>query len=170
MIIQQGKFYRDTIGRKRGPMVVNYGTAWVQGKTEHGDPEWMLDGTPDEEYMADDDALVAEWVEHGAPKNWAQMTREERREISFRAMSGEKVQLYAQGYGWGGWDGETPFCEIPFPIRIKPKRETIHIVGFMDGDHFEAHFGDPKEDTHHITFDVIDGKPDPDTIRMEVLA
>ena len=90
-------------------------------------------------------------------KTWVQMTKEEKREIAFRAMSGEKVQLYTQGYGWGGWDGETPFCEIPFPIRIrpKPKRGKVILYGSLSG----AYFNNVSElDTHRITFDTLDGK------------
>jgi len=169
MIIQQGKFYRTRDGRKIGPMMVDYGVAWPRGKTEPGTPEWMLDGTPNEDFMTGYDALVAEWVEDDTPKTWAEMTEEEQREIAFRAMNGEQVQLYAQGYGWGGWDGQTPFCEIPFPIRIKPKRERVTLYGRNGSDGWAFDYCSGK--CHHrITFDVIDGQPDIDTIRMEVLA
>lgn len=91
-------------------------------------------------------------------KTWAEMTEEEQRDISFRAMNGEPVQLYAQFYGWAGWDGKTPFHKIPFPIRIRPepKRgyETVHwgSWGFTSG------YGVSERDTYRVTFDTLDDK------------
>jgi len=69
------------------------------------------------------------------------------------------------------WYGTYPTWEDGCAYRIKsePKRETVVLVGRMstpDNWSFCAEEWWPF-DTHKITFDTIDGKPDPSSIKIE---
>lgn len=107
------------------------------------------------------------------PKTWGEMTDAEQRDISFAAMSGMVIELFAECAGYNKWvrwnaHGKTPLCEVRQKIRIKPepKRETV--TGWWNGRNFhnKGNYGDR---THRITFDTIDGTPDLDSIKMEEL-
>jgi hypothetical protein len=54
-------------------------------------------------------------------------------------------------------------------IRLpEPKRETVTLYGCRENDKWGFSEKRP-DDTHRITFDLIDSKPDCDSIRMEEL-
>ena len=97
------------------------------------------------------------------PKLWRYMTPEEKGALLLADHEGHAIQqLYPSG--WKTRDPEwSDFCA--YRVRPEPKRETVAL-----------YFGELKQgallrkvrtDTHRITFDLIDGKPDPDSIRME---
>jgi hypothetical protein len=95
-----------------------------------------------------------------APKTWGEMTDEERRDISFSAMSGKVIELDAYGK-WVEWDGKTPLCETHLAIRVRPepKRETVTMYGYVissDKCVFSEVKGIPG-DTHRITLPFLDG-------------
>jgi hypothetical protein len=67
---------------------------------------------------------------------------------------------------------ETDPCwddECPYRIKPEPKRERVVLVGRMDTPDSWAFFISEVDpfDSHRITFDTIDGKPDPSSIKIE---
>ncbi len=96
------------------------------------------------------------------PKTWGEMTDEERRDISFSAMSGQVIDINAYG-GWVEWDGKTPLCETHQAIRVRPpepKRKTVTLYGGVSGRQamiwMTGRRGDPH-DTHSLTLPLLDG-------------
>lgn len=101
------------------------------------------------------------------PKTWGEMTREEKGALLLAHHKEEVIDYWEDGswhlsYCGPGWSGETAY-------RIKPehKVETIVMYGrAQDG------FGDgPRlnRDTHRLTFNVIDGEIDCDSVKLEEL-
>jgi hypothetical protein len=105
------------------------------------------------------------------PKLWRDMTPEEKGALLLAHHEGKAIDA---GYVGGGWYLCDPkwFDEFAYRVRPKPKRETVTLVGGFHAVKTYWHFGDNKAefgDTHCITFDLIDGKPDCDSIKMEEL-
>lgn len=109
------------------------------------------------------------------PKLWRDMTPEEKGALLLAQHEGNIIQSFAAGNwghrGHGGFGNNIAY-------RVKPER-TVDVVmlhgrkyvtrtypdGVWDFDRNERQ----GDDTHLITFNVIDGKPDCDSIRMERL-
>lgn len=108
-----------------------------------------------------------------APKAWGEMSDEERKEVSFYAMSGECVQLLAEWPGqsaWLEWDRKTPLCELHQKIRIKPSpvRETVTLyggAGYGLGYEFDRNL--TEHCSHRLIFTTTDGKPATGLFRNE---
>jgi len=54
-----------------------------------------------------------------------------------------------------------------YRVRPEPKRETVTLHGSVTDEVWGR--GTMELDTHRITFDLIDGRPDCDSIKMETL-
>jgi hypothetical protein len=100
------------------------------------------------------------------------MTDAEKGALLLAAHEGKVIEWFhpntSDTIGWGVcdddlclWDDE--FC---YRIRPEPKRETVTLYGPSSNNSFTG-AGICDGDTHRITFDLIDGKPDPDSIKME---
>jgi len=175
MKIEEGKFFRTRDGRKVGPML-------GEGKLEGGLTDklgnglmWNFDGTHKAWGMSDCDDLIAEWTdEPDTPTLWRDMTPEEKGALLLAVHEGREVEMWCpcdhdvpvwceKGTTWSFGDG------FAYRIKPEPKRETVTMWGqyiAAQGWHFSVL---EFEDTHRITFDLIDGKPDCNSVKMEEL-
>jgi hypothetical protein len=175
MKIEEGKFYRSRDGRKVGPMVPvqcdSYDEEWEWTDAPNGIPEtykrlWINDGRNEEHGESELD-LIAEWSEE-PPKLWRDMTPEEKGALLLAHHEGKMIETWFRGAwigkGHGGWGKENAYR-----IRPEPKRETVRIEGYVisNDDCVFSNMRDILGDTHRITFDLIDGKPDCASVKME---
>ena len=186
MKIEAGKYYRTRDGRKVGPMVEEC-PRWSDWpfdvRNEDGDRTisvclWKDDGTCDEGSRYD---LVAEWTDTpSAPstpstkKLWCHMTPEEKGALLLAHHEGKVIQ-HASTVGWVGGAALWFDCpekwvpDLNLAYRVKPeptvKEVILHGAGYEWGQSDIA----CDDDTHRITFNMIDGKPDCASIRMEEL-
>jgi hypothetical protein len=104
------------------------------------------------------------------PKMWRDMTREEKGALLLAYHEGKDIEAFGVSYP-DVWY-ETDPCwddECPYRIKPEPKRERVVLVGRMDTPDSWAFFISEVDpfDSHRITFDTIDGKPDPSSIKIE---
>jgi hypothetical protein len=93
------------------------------------------------------------------PKVWRDMTPEEKGALLLADHEGKVIEVFREKRGW-----EVPLCNIPrwtphlaYRIRPEPNRETVTL--------YAGHDGLPPVPIG--AFDLIDGKPDPDSVKME---
>ena len=110
------------------------------------------------------------------PKLWRDMTPEEKGALLLAHHEGKVIEYYDHGVGWVTerpiWDD---YCA--YRIKPEPKRETVEvklcITSCGKSFHMEPHFlrGHYGDDDFYftLTFDTIDGKPDPASIKIEKL-
>ena len=155
MKLQTGKYYRTKVGSKVGPMLYETGT-WHEPTTEQ---IWNSDGT----VMLEDgdeshDYIVAEWGEP-TMKLWRDMTPEEKGALLLAHHEGEVIQFWSNAKEWVDFFKVVWNPDFAYRIRLEPKVETV-VIGYPD-DH---------GNWHEIgLIDLIDGKPDPASIKMEAL-
>ena len=110
------------------------------------------------------------------PTLWRDMTPEEKLALLLAEREGSQMQVYVGPGAWidgGGWDDiECPLWEEKAAYRAKPQpvRETVTLYGEAHtiGWCFSPDSGIDNE-THRLTFDLIDGKPDCNSVKMEEL-
>jgi hypothetical protein len=105
------------------------------------------------------------------PKLWRDMTDAEKGALLLAHHEGKVIEemvtektfpVDVSGV-WLVWTGEfRPKDNIAYRIRPEPKRETVTLIG--DDIRFSWAFNG-----HRITFDLIDGKPNLASIKMEEL-
>ena len=98
------------------------------------------------------------------PKRWKDLTPEEKGALLLAHHEGEVIEVRAQDSdNW--YKRDSPNWADEGIFRVKPARETVTLYGdtFYDFSDFE---GRPD---FKITFDLVDGDPDTDSIRMEKL-
>lgn len=106
-----------------------------------------------------------------APKLWGDMTPEEKGALLLAQLDGKAIQV-SRGNGWNNvlnpkWE---PDCS--YRVRPEPVREKLVMHGGAKRTgyfNFSGAGGVLPNDTHRITFDVVDGKPDCASIKMEEL-
>ena len=159
MKIEQGKYYLTADGNKVGPMY-GFNYKWVKYMDGDDDPEWEndgrgIDGAPD---------LIAEWIDE--PRPWKDLTPEEKGALLLAHHEGKDIQMYTSDH----WYTVYPLWEDSTVYRIKPEpmQETVQVV--LYGCAISAWGKEEEfEDTHCITFDLVDGEPDCGSIKMEKL-
>jgi hypothetical protein len=153
MKIEAGKYYRTRDGRKFGPMRLTNPMSeypWEDGEgftyTDIG--QFAVDLTKH------DRDLIAEWTDEPAtPKRWRDMTPEEKGALLLARHEGKALQCnWLDGTGWLNTDNPTWQADIVYRIRPESKRLTVDLMA-----DFKA-IG---------TIDLIDGKPDPASIKIE---
>jgi hypothetical protein len=106
------------------------------------------------------------------PKHWGDMTPEEKGALLLAHHDGKVIEIYGEIYGNRGWSVVIePKWIQEHSYRVQPecKIKTIMLYcGSMDfdpaGDYTDAKvYGD----IHLITFNLIEGKPDCQSIKME---
>ena len=107
------------------------------------------------------------------PKLLKDMTDAEIGALVRAKQRGQVVELWTgELYGWAEWDGER-LHEVHQKVRIRPepKRETVALNAGYDNNYYWESWVEATNvgDTHRITFDLIDGKPDCASIKMEEL-
>ena len=104
------------------------------------------------------------YKEPKAPTLWRDMTPEEKGALLLAHHEGKEIEYHSFGVGWVT---ERPnwFEWCRYRIKPQPKVEVVEIYGSLE---FTT-WGRCKQDfdTHRITFNTIDGKPDPASIKME---
>ena len=100
------------------------------------------------------------------PKTWGEMTDEEKSALLLADYQGKTIE-FINGYDVKDWKKAVPkwadFCS--YRVKPEPKRETVYCWWNGHNVHNKNH----TDRTHRITFDLIDGKPDCASIRMEEL-
>lgn len=107
------------------------------------------------------------------PKLWRDMTPEEKGALLLARYEGKQIEVASpQCYVWFPAKS-TWFNELAYRIKPEPKRETVTLTSWgtlnqwlRDGDLSKVHKDNRK---YKITFDTIDGKPDPSSINIEEL-
>lgn len=107
---------------------------------------------------------------YDVPKLWRDMTDEEKGALLLSAHEGKVIQAWSDKLGWVDWTRPAWAGSCAYRVRPEPKRETVTMEwayekGGKDG------YAHPKNNsaTHRITFDMIDGEPDPASIRMDAI-
>jgi hypothetical protein len=174
--IEAGKFYRTRNGRKVGPMEAFETTDGYNWRSR-GDVKgfWSDAGQRQNIALRETTDLIAEWSD--APDLTAITTPfgllDAETQDALRKHGGP-YEAFVQnecGFEWRrqGYDGVTMETHRALAWRVKPtppapKVETVTLHGerYQWGQAIKA----CAEDTHRITFDLIDGEPDCSTIRM----
>ena len=116
------------------------------------------------EDLPDYDLHVKRCVEEAPEpsKTWGEMTPEEKGALLLAHHEGKIIESLL--YDWAkcspSWTDS-----VAYRIKPEPKRETIELYG--DGRNSWAFDYSTSNATHYITFDVIDGEPDVNSIKME---
>jgi hypothetical protein len=178
--LEEGKYYRTRDGRKAGPLYLTHGNTCMRGFVE-GQPNllrvWNLRG--EHFFNQTEIDLVAEWVEettmdiYSLEKPLGMYPKEVLEALVGHVKSGGKVQA------WGGWGWA--FCEKPAFIldltyRAVKKPEVVEVTVHvgpnptpMGAPWLFGMGGKTVVDTHKITFNLVDGVPDCNSIKMEKL-
>lgn len=119
-------------------------------------------------------ASYAEGQPPATPKTWGEMTDAEQGALLLADHRREVVEWRDPEDINDDWDtkGLRFGCpDMAYRVRPEPKRETVTLYGGSERTgYFAASAGGKLDnDTHRITFDLIDGKPDCASIRMEEL-
>lgn len=104
------------------------------------------------------------------PKLWRDMTDAEKGALLLAAHDGRVIEYYSHYVPkWDVCSGK-PIWSDGYAYRIKPelKVEAIMIYG-SPSKHVQWCLEQCGLDTHRITFNIIDGKPDCASIKMEAL-
>jgi hypothetical protein len=174
MKIEAGKYYRTRDGWKVGPMMLGRdadSTSYRWTDRDNSLGQWDDTGEDGHATSSEDsiDDLIAEWTD--TPTLWCDMTAEEKGALLLAHHEGKVIE-WSYFLPWttnnstakGGvpcWDGN-----CAYRVKPDPKRETVAL--WWGSWRFGSAEG-PDGATHRITFDLIDGEPDPSTIRMESL-
>ena len=101
-------------------------------------------------------------------KLWKDMTPEEKGALLLAYHEGKEVEYYSDVRR--EWFVTAPVWAENCAYRVKPKPVVKEVVvhGCKDDDvwSFDSLVGPAKWDTHKITFNLVDGEPDCNSIKM----
>jgi hypothetical protein len=183
--LEEGKYYRTRDGRKVGPLVMhpNYSLCGAEGWGYSVDSYWYTDkeyAGRTQKSQENEEDLVAEWVEettmdiYSLEKPLGMYPYEIRDALYAHTESGGKVQ------SWGGWGWA--LCEEPafnpnLTYRAVKKPEVIEVTVHvgpnptpMGAPWLFGMGGKTVVDTHKITFNLVEGVPDCNSIKMVALS
>ena len=144
--VKPGDVVGYTFGHKSEPVYYDVKKDWIERALtweEAGRPYWR----------------IISRASAPQPKLWRDMTPEEKGALLLAAHEGKVIE----GYIFDEWHkADWSYCPSPmetiaYRVRPEPKRKTVVLWISPDGD-TGIKIG---------TIDMIDGKPDPDSIRME---
>ena len=99
---------------------------------------------------------------------WKDMTSEEKGALLLAHHEGKIIQFRYSGMeGWTDNAGHPPNWFKDTAYRVKPEPVVVTVVmtgGVLSGF---ARWDEEPDDTHRITFDLVDGKPDCNSVKME---
>lgn len=100
------------------------------------------------------------------PKLWRDMTPEEKGALLLAHHEGKAIEFY--DISRNQWQIKSlPVWRDFLAYRIRPKSKVETVTCYWNG--FSIHRGGNRDRTHRITFNLIDGKPDCDSVKMEEL-
>ena len=99
------------------------------------------------------------------PKLWRDMAPEEKGALLLAAHEGKVIEVFG-GNGWWSPCTVGRYQGSAYRIKPQPKVETVELYGRQDVQWVLERC---KYDTHRITFQTIDGKPDCASIKMEAI-
>jgi hypothetical protein len=112
-----------------------------------------------------------------APKTWVEMTPEEKGALLLAHHEGKVIERCVPmcdctgevtNHEWKKCFHIGHYLHCAYRIRPEPVREVVEKYGYYDGNEWVFGSGpQTTSDTHRITFDLIDGKPDCDSVKME---
>ena len=113
------------------------------------------------------------------PKLWRDMTPQEKGALLLAEHEGKAIEVFGGAYPYR-WYEDYPVWDDDAAYRIKPEpepeRETVTAKLCIDAYGTSLHMRpDPRDNFYYgdhcfyftLTFDVIDGKPDPASIKTE---
>ena len=113
------------------------------------------------------------------PTLWRDMTPEEKGALLLAQHEGKVIEVFGLGYPDMWYYEDDPRFEDDCAYRIEPepKRETMTAKLCIDAHCTSLHFrpdyyrGEYGDECFYftLTFDTIDGKPDPSSIKIEEL-
>lgn len=100
------------------------------------------------------------------PKTWGEMTPEEKGELLLAHHEGKVIENMTQGIEWAecrpSWANS-----IYYRIKPEPTLEVVELFGSHGGEwYYDAR---NSEDTHRITYSIVNGEIDCTSIKMEKL-
>ena len=108
------------------------------------------------------------------PKTWSEMTPEEKGALLLARYECKVIEYWHCHDGtWlaADWNFHNAFNDAnAYRVKPEPKRETVRIYGRVCPNGWWVFGTSCKSDTHLITFDTLDGKPDFASIRMEKIS
>lgn len=124
--------------------------------------------------MAAYDTEVRETDMTDQPKIWAEMTDIEKGALLLADQRGEDIEFLCADGSWKRDVEPLWNCGDAYRIKPEPTAKTVTLYGGFDGGAFE-YFDSIKsvnktyeqDDTHRITFSLVDGEPDCASIKME---
>ena len=153
MKIEAGKYYKTRDGQKVGPLAVKDSYFEAAGWHYNENGICCYKGFSKNLPHPERD-LIAEWADT-PDDGWSEWTS-------------------ASEWDTGKHDVQFECIDGIHRVRTRPRKptvETVTLAGRID-DGGDWSFGTGEawpNDTHRITFNLIDGKPDPSSIRMEEL-
>ena len=105
------------------------------------------------------------------PKLWRDMTDAEKGALLLAHHRGKVIECYREG-SWSITDTPTWCGSHAYRVRPEPKVEMVTLYGGStkgNNRHWGYSIQHIGPETHRITFNLIDGKPDPASIKMEEL-
>ena len=111
------------------------------------------------------------------PKLWIDMSPEEKGALLLAEHEGKVIEMFGHAYPdmWfprrqAGW-----FDDLAYRIKPEPKREMVEAKLCIDAHGTSLHMRPDYRDNYYcddpfyftLTFDTIDGKPDPSSIKIE---
>lgn len=129
-------------------------------------------GHLDNGYMCADDCRWTFRIIYRAsdPKLWKDMTPEEKGALLLAHYEGKVIEYFSKA-GPPEWVACNPTFADEYAYRIipEPKIETVTVYG-APRHQVQWCYEKCVLDTHRITFNLIDGKPDCTSVKMEPLA
>ena len=112
------------------------------------------------------------------PKIWRDMTPEEKGSLLLAPYEGKVIEYYTSRtniwHKWNSYIFDDNGCvvftnNVAYRIKSEPKVETVTMGGFEWN--CEWHFRTNKDarQEYRITFNLIDGKPDCESVKMDVV-
>ena len=110
------------------------------------------------------------------PKMWKDMTPEEKGALLLAYHEGKNIEVFGSYFSeeWYPADYPSWIAEYTYRIKPEPKRKTVTAKLCIDAHgtslNMRPDYGDNYGDHAFyftLTFDTIDGKPDPSSIKIE---
>ena len=157
MQIREGKYYTTRDGHTVGPATRNDDGYFPWNIPRNGNfLAYNNDGTA----CLDD----SEWdIVAEVPTLWCDMTPEQKGALLLAHHEGKVIETFYAGK----WKVCQPEWVDECAYRVAPRRKTVTLYGA--GYEWTQADLPCEDDTHRITFDLLDGEPDCTSIKMEKL-